>query len=113
MAEVTRTFTLQVDTPPEARQAYREPFLICVDIGGDVDLHVCSYPSDVTIDGQTYIGMGNFMGIVPLTATGERNNRSNMEVRMLVDDTIAGVNDAINTVGGPDVVISIYNEKDA
>ena len=108
---ITVTFSAEVAAVPQARQAYREPFLICVDIGGDVDLHVCSYPDDVTIDGQTYIGLGNFMGIVPVTATGERDNRSSMEVRMIVDDTVAGVADAINAVGGPPVMISIYNEK--
>lgn len=106
------TFTTQVADPPVARAAYREPFLICVDIGGDVDLHVCSYPDNVTIDGQEYIGMSRFMGLVPLVATGQRDNRSGMEIRMVVDDTVTGLADAINAVGGPPVTISIYNEKE-
>lgn len=104
-------FSLLAADPPEARQAYREPFLICVDIGGDVDLHVCSYNENITIGGQEYIGMGRFMGLMPLSATGQRDNRSGMEVRMVVDDTVTGLADAINAVGGPPVTISIYNEK--
>lgn len=114
----TQTYAYQVDAVPRVPQDsdYSDQMLLTVDIGGpeyEIDLHLCSLDYDYTIDGQTYTGIGRMMGVGPVTATPERDNTGTVEIKLAVDDTIDGLREAINQIGGPPVVVSYYNQRGA
>ena len=99
-----------VQNPPTALPAFGTDMLITVKMGGGLNMNLCTKSTDYTIDNTRFTGIGRMMGIGPVRVSDERDQRKNFEIKLAVDDTVAGLFDAIQQVGGAPVEVTYYNE---
>lgn len=104
------SFGVVVNNPPEALPTFGTDMLITIKMGGMLNMNLCTKSTDYEIDNTTFTGLGRMMAVGPIRTTDERDQRAQFEIKMIVDDTIAGLFQAIQQVGGAPVEVTYYNE---
>ena len=107
---VSQQQPVTVRNPPEALPTFGDDMLVTLKMGGALNMNLCTKSTDYTIDNTTFTGLGRMMAIGPVRATSQRDQRGQFEIKLIVDDTVAGLFDAIQQVGGAPVEVTFYNE---